>query len=117
MKTHCEAASRLLQDTVIICDDYKNVLRKHATPGDFIFLDPPYLPISEYADFKRYTKERFYEEDHVELATEVKRLHELGCHVILTNSNHPLVHERYKLFPLRLYKLSATSHAMARGDW
>ena len=96
------AASRLLQDTVIICDDYKNVLRKHATPGDFIFLDPPYLPISEYADFKRYTKEQFYEEDHVELATEVKRLHELGCHVILTNSNHPLVHEQYKAFSIEV---------------
>lgn len=63
--------------------------------GRFYLLDPPYLPISEYSDFKRYTKEQFYEEDHVELAKEVKRLQELGCHVILTNSNHPLVHELY----------------------
>ena len=70
-----------------------SVLKEYAEPGDFIFLDPPYLPISEYSDFKRYTKEQFYEEDHVELAKEVKRLQELGCHVILTNSNHPLVHE------------------------
>ena len=70
-------------------------VKEYAEPGDFIFLDPPYLPISEYSDFKRYTKEQFYEEDHVELAKEVKRLQELGCHVILTNSNHPLVHELY----------------------
>ena len=73
-----------------------SVLKEYAEPGDFIFLDPPYLPISEYSDFKRYTKEQFYEEDHVELAKEVKRLQELGCHVILTNSNHPLVHELYR---------------------
>ena len=64
-------------------------------PATFYFFDPPYLPVSEYADFKRYTKEQFYEEDHIELATEIERLHELGCHTILTNSNHPLVHEKY----------------------
>lgn len=91
-------ASALLNETTIICGDYKTVLREHAQPGDFIYLDPPYLPVSEYADFKRYTKEQFYEEDHVELAAEVKRLHALGCHVILTNSNHPLVHEHYGEF-------------------
>lgn len=96
------AASALLKDATIICGDYKDVLRKHAMPGDFVFLDPPYLPISEYSDFKRYTKEQFYEEDHMELADEVKRLHELGCHVILTNSNHPLVHEQYQLFDIEV---------------
>lgn len=90
------AASEVLQKATIVCADYLQVLKDYARPGDFVFLDPPYLPISEYADFKRYTKEQFYEEDHIELAHEVQRLHELGCHVILTNSNHPLVHELYR---------------------
>ena len=92
------AASQLLRKTTIVLGDYKTVLQEHAQKDDFIFLDPPYLPISEYSDFKRYTKEQFYEEDHEELAEEVYRLHELGCHVVLTNSNHPLVHEQYKRF-------------------
>lgn len=96
------AASILLKDTTVVCGDYKKVLREYAKPGDFVFLDPPYLPISEYADFKRYTKDQFYEEDHVELAEEVKRLHELGCHVVLTNSNHPLVHEQYGKFRIKV---------------
>ncbi len=89
------AASDVLKKATIECGDYLSVLKKYAEPGDFIFLNPPYLPISEYSDFKRYTKEQFYEEDHIELAKEVKRLQELGCYVILTNSNHPLVHELY----------------------
>lgn len=93
-----KSAAILLRNTEIICGDYKDVLKNNASSGDFIFLDPPYLPVSEYADFKRYTKEQFYEEDHIELANEVIRLHELGCHVILTNSNHPLVHEQYGKF-------------------
>ena len=44
---------------------------------------------------------QFYKEDHIELAKEVKRLQELGCHIILTNSNHPLVHELYKEYKYR----------------
>ncbi|MDX8400699.1 MAG: Dam family site-specific DNA-(adenine-N6)-methyltransferase [Gallionellaceae bacterium] len=97
-----KAASALLRNTTIICGDYKTVLKETAQSGDFIFLDPPYLPVSEYANFKRYTKEQFYEEDHVELAAEIMRLHELGCHVILTNSNHPLVHEQYRNFSIEV---------------
>ena len=42
----------------------------------------------------------FYEEDHVELAKMVMTLHERGCHIVLTNSNHPLVHELYAPFTI-----------------
>ena len=94
--------SEALRSVEIICDDYKNVLKKFAKPGDFVFLDPPYLPVSEYADFKRYTKEQFYEEDHKELADEVAALQKLGCHVVLTNSNHPLVHELYDAYQVEV---------------
>ncbi|MCL1810478.1 MAG: Dam family site-specific DNA-(adenine-N6)-methyltransferase, partial [Clostridiales bacterium] len=74
-------AAAILKKATILCDDYKTILEHSAQPGDFVFLDPPYLPVSEYADFKRYTKEQFYEEDHFELANEIMRLHEKGCHV------------------------------------
>ena len=95
-------ASNLLANKQIILGDYKDVLKKYAKENDFIFLDPPYLPISQYSDFKRYTKEQFYEEDHVELANEVKRLQEIGCYVVLTNSNHPLVHQLYSDYTIEI---------------
>jgi DNA adenine methylase len=97
-----QAAASVLQKTEIICDDYIHVLMHYTQPNDFIFLDPPYLPISAYSDFKRYTKEQFYEEDHIELAKQITRLHEMGCHIILTNSNHPLVHELYNRFHIEV---------------
>ena len=76
------AASDVLKKATITCGDYLSVLKEYAEPGDFIFLDPPYLPISEYSDFKRYTKRAiFYEEDHVELAKRgQKDYRNLGCH-------------------------------------
>jgi DNA adenine methylase len=97
-----ESVSKVLQNAQIINGDYKRVLHEHARKGDLVFLDPPYLPISKYSDFKRYTKEQFYEEDHRELAAEVQRLTEVGCHVILTNSNHPLVHELYSNYKIEI---------------
>jgi DNA adenine methylase len=98
------AVSFALQGTTIVQDDYKKVLADYAQPADLVFLDPPYLPTSKYSDFKRYTKEQFYEEDHEELATEVSRLQELGCYVILTNSNHELVHELYSEYEIEIHK-------------
>ena len=95
-------ASHILNRCRILCGDYKDVLSAYAKKGDFIYIDPPYLPVSKYSDFKRYTKEQFYEEDHMELAKEVDRLHQLGCHVLLTGSNHPLIFELYDGFKMEV---------------
>jgi len=108
------AASEVLKKAEIICGDYFLVLEHYAQSGDFVFLDPPYLPISEYSDFKRYTKEQFYEEDHVELAKMIMTLHERGCHVLLTNSNHPLVHELYAPFTIDV--IQTKRHISCNGN-
>lgn len=107
------ATSAMLLRATIIQGDYKAVLREHAQSGDFVYLDPPYLPISAFSDFKRYTKEQFHDEDHRELAEEIARLHELGCHVILTNSNHGLVHELYGHYGLAV--ISTKRHISCKG--
>ena len=109
------SCSRTLANTLVIEGDYKETLLKYAKEGDLIYLDPPYLPISKYSDFKRYTKEQFYEEDHHELAAEVQRLRNIGCHVILTNSNHPLVHELYRDFRIEIHKTKRHINAVSSG--
>jgi len=95
-----QAAAQVLTGATIILGSYQDILKQHAHAGDFVFLNPPYLPVGEYSDFKPYTKEQFHEEDHRELAEEVLRLQTTGCHVVLTNSNHPLVHELYAGFEM-----------------
>ncbi len=98
------AASKILKKTKILLGDFKDVLCKHAKKGDFIFLDPPYLPVSKYSDFKRYTKEQFYEKDQIHLANLVNNLSKKGCHILLTNSNHPLIHNLYSDFDIDIHK-------------
>ncbi len=100
-----KAASEALKKADILCGDYMLVLDYYAQPGDFVFLDPPYLPISEYADFKRYTKEQFYEEDHVELSKMIMNLHERGCYVVLTNSNHLLARKPCAPFDIDMIQI------------
>ena len=95
-------AAGVLRSAEIVEGDYLDVLGRYASPGDLVFLDPPYVPVGVYSDFKRYTKEQFSEDDHRKLAIEVRRLADLGCHVLLTNSNHPLVHELYKGFRIEV---------------
>ena len=96
------AAAKALHNAEILCSDYRLIIKEFTKSGDLLFLDPPYLPISAYSDFKRYTKEQFYEEDHVELAKLAVDANERGAHVILTNSNHPLVHELYGKYELNI---------------
>ena len=98
------AAAAVLKNAVILCEDYKTVLTRHAEVGDFVFLDPPYVPVSAFADFKRYTKEQFGEEDQRRLAEDVYTLSQKGCKVMLTNSNHPLVHELYDRFRVEVFQ-------------
>ncbi len=107
-------ASAVLKRAKILCGDYLFVLEHYAQLGDFVFLDPPYLPISEYADFKRYTKEQFSEEDHIKLAKMIMTLHERGCHVLLTNSNHPLVHDLYA--PFNIEVIQTKRHISCKGS-
>lgn len=90
------SSHKALQNAELICNDYKAVLRRHADKGDFLFLDPPYYPLGGHADFQRYTKDSFYEEDHIELRDEFNRVVNLGCNAILTNSNTDFVNNLYK---------------------
>ena len=59
-------------------------------------------PVGKYSDFKRYTKEFFYENDQIELSKIFKGLTDKGCYVMLTNSNHPLILDLYKDFHIEI---------------
>lgn len=93
-KSNLHQASALLQSAELVCQDYQTVL-SYAKKNDFVYLDPPYMPVSKYADFKRYTKEFFYEGDHERLAEVFTELSNRGCLVLLSNSYHPKIAELY----------------------
>ena len=96
-EANVHSASQLLRNATLVCQDYQAVL-KGARKGDFVYFDPPYMPVSKYADFKRYTKEFFYEADHERLAQVYAELTAKGCFVLLSNSYHPKISELYSAY-------------------
>lgn len=110
------AASYALQKADIICGDYILVLARYAQPGDLLFLDPPYLPVYGYSEFTKYTKKQFDVEEHLKLAKAVRILHERGCFILLTNSNHPIVRKLYEPYQVDVIqtKRDITCHGSTR---
>lgn len=91
------AFSEILQrsDAEIICDNYRNVILR-CRHSDVIYLDPPYYPLSKTSYFRDYTKEEFGNLEQVRLAKEFKRLSNLGCTVLLSNSSSSFIFDLYQ---------------------
>lgn len=94
------AASAALQSVTLTVGSYLDACMS-AGHGDLVYLDPPYVPVGEFADFRRYHREQFREEDHEELARLFKDLDARGCHVRLSNSYTPWVLELYADWNIR----------------
>jgi DNA adenine methylase len=67
-----------------------------ARPGDLVYFDPPYAPLSATARFTAYTALSFSDEDQRTLQALVIRLARRGCAVIVSNSTAPVVQDLYE---------------------
>ena len=71
------------------------------SPGDFVYLDPPYDPVSPTASFASYTSGGFSWEDQRRLAHACVVLNRRGVRFLLSNSATPRVRELYRGFEQR----------------
>lgn len=79
----------------LIAEDYKKILIENAREGDFIYLDPPYSPVSATANFTTYTGNGFGQADQIQLADLFRKLDGRGCNILLSNSDVPFIRELY----------------------
>jgi DNA adenine methylase len=97
----CSARAALNHSTArIVASDYRQALRK-ARDGDFVYLDPPFNPLSRTANFVDYTRSGFGEHDQIELAQVFRELDRKGCSVLLSNSDTRLTRQLYSGFEQR----------------
>jgi len=102
--TICDApnlrlCSTVLQGADIQARDFRE-LAQWATPGDFVYFDPPYVPRSATAAFTDYTPGGFSWDDHLQLADLFGQLHNRGVRVMLSNADVPLVRDLYSDFDI-----------------
>ena len=84
------AASAALKDVELLCVDFEQACEE-AAPGDLVYLDPPFYPLSATSSFTAYTEEAFGREDQLRLKWLIDDLTARGVDVMLSNSPHPWV--------------------------
>ena len=94
----------------ILTGDFEKAVQD-VVAGDFVYFDPPYIPLSETSAFTSYTHEGFTYEDQVRLRDCFKKLDEKGAFVMLSNSSSPLVEELYKDFNIHKVEANRTNGA------
>ncbi len=101
------ATSEALQSAVIRAMDYREALRL-VRPGDFVYLDPPYHPVSKTATFTRYTKEDFGQTQQLELASELSRLRTtVDCKILLSNAGVSHIESMYRRLGFEITHVTA----------
>lgn len=88
-----------------------------ATPEDFVYLDPPYIPVSKTAHFTAYQQGGFSMGDQAKLAETFEALTRKGVPCMLSNSDVPWINEAYREYRIRRVKAvrAVNSKASARG--
>lgn len=88
-------ASQMLQDADLRVMTFDKVL-DFAGKDDFVYFDPPYIPLSKTSSFTRYSKSEFSIKEQNQLSEVFRALDSMGCFVMLSNSDHSLTRELYR---------------------
>lgn len=93
---------------------YKENISK-AGAGDFVYLDPPYIPVTDTAYFVSYTKNGFDMDDQIELRDTAADIDARGGYVLLSNSDTPQIRELYKDFHIETIRVTRAIGAGAKS--
>ena len=112
-----------LQNVTIVCGDY-TLSQSFIDSKTFVYLDPPYRPISETSTFTSYNSNVFDDNEQIRLAKFIDEINAVGAKIVLSNSDPKNVNlednffdDLYKSY--RIHRVSATrminSNAKKRG--
>lgn len=112
--------NKALQRAEIVCGDY-SLSRKFIDDNTFVYLDPPYRPLSETSCFTSYNAENFDDNEQLRLSKFFKKISDSGAKVILSNSDpkntdpeNSFFDELYKSY--KIERVSATRMINSKAD-
>ncbi len=112
--------SEALQNVTIVCGDY-SLSKDFIDKDTFVYLDPPYRPISQTASFTSYTADCFDDNEQIRLARFIDEINLSGAKIMLSNSDPQNVNpedtffeELYKSYTIN--KVDATRAINSKGD-
>jgi len=98
-------------------NDYAEVLLS-LPKGTFVYLDPPYDPVSDSASFTGYAKGGFSRDEQIRLRICCDDLHKRGIKFMLSNSATDFIKQQYSAYNIAIVqaKRAINSNATKRGD-
>jgi DNA adenine methylase len=106
--------SRALQSVDLRCENFEAV-EQLSEPGDFVYFDPPYAPVSATSNFTAYQAGGFGVEHHEALARLCNRLDEKGVRFMLSNSFTDMAMELYKRHKVEVVSAARAINAQGGG--
>lgn len=106
-------AATLLHGIRVVTADFRATL-EYAESGDFVYLDPPYEPLTRTANFTAYTPGGFSQDDQRRLRDVFRELSDRGCYCMLSNSDTPFIRELYNGF--HIDTIQAPRAVSCKGD-
>jgi DNA adenine methylase len=92
-------ASEALQNAIISNNSFDKTTQ-NANSNDFVYLDPPYYPLTKTASFTAYDENAFLDEKQKQLFSVFKKLNDKNCVVLKSNSNADFIKTMYKKYTI-----------------
>jgi DNA adenine methylase len=116
-EANLRACSAVLRNVELRVGDFR-IIESSLKIKDFVYFDPPYIPLTKTANFTGYSRNGFDENLQRSLCDFCHRLNDRGIQFMLSNSSAPLVLELYKSFNIEyvLASRAINSQANKRGQ-
>ena len=105
--------SELLKETEIGLSDFSNIENKIKT-RDFVYFDPPYIPINKTSSFTKYYKDDFNTGSQIKLKELCDRLNKKNIYFMLSNSYNETALNLYKEYNIK--KINAIRAINCKAD-
>lgn len=109
-----------LQNVTIVCGDY-SLSKSFIDKETFVYLDPPYRPISETSAFTSYNIDAFDDNEQIRLAKFIDEINLSGAKIVLSNSDPKNVNEEDNFFDdlyknYKINRVEASRAINSKGD-
>lgn len=109
-----------LKNVTIVCGDY-SLSKAFIDKNTFVYLDPPYRPISETSAFTSYNADAFDDNEQIRLAKFIDEINKTGAKIVLSNSDPKNVNEEDNFFDdlyknYKINRVEAVRAINSKGD-
>lgn len=113
--------SELLKDVKVQCGDYSKC-DDFIDNNTFVYIDPPYRPLSVTSSFTSYAKTEFGDEQQIQLGHFIEQISDKGAKVVASNSDPKNTNEDdnffddiYKMFKIRRVSAARMINSNSKG--